>query len=325
MNSLTYRDAITLALAAEMDADPAVFILGEDVAKAGGVFKTTEGLLDRFGPERVLDTPISEQAIVGAAIGTAMRGLRPVAELMFADFAAVCFDQIVNQLAKHRYLTGGQIALPVTVRLMGGASLGFGAQHSQCAENWLLNVPGLKIAVPATPSDAYGLLRASIRDDNPVLVFEHKGLLNMKEQLSAPLSVGVLGRARVVRPGRHVTVVATQLMLQRALEAASRLSVDGVEVEVIDPRTLAPLDYGTIEDSVTATGRLLVVQEAPAPGSWGSTVVARVVQDRYEDLDAAPVLLSSDETPIPYAGNLEAAWMPSTERIAQAVGGLLAA
>ena len=203
---------------------------------AGGAFKCTAGLFERFGPTRVRDTPISEQAIVGAALGAAIMGLRPVAEIMFADFAGVCFDQLANQLAKYRYMTGGQALVPVTIRMANGAGAGFAAQHSQCVENWFLSIPGLKIAVPATPADLYGLLRSAIRDDNPVLVFEHKNLFAMKGSVPEGGGLVPLGVAATVRPGRDVTVVATQQMRHRAVEAAERLQVDGIDAEVIDPR-----------------------------------------------------------------------------------------
>jgi pyruvate dehydrogenase E1 component beta subunit len=304
----TYREAVNRAIAAELEADDDVFLLGEDVAAAGGVFKTTEGLQARFGAHRVLDTPISEQAIVGTAIGAAVQGLRPLAEIMFADFAGVCFDQIANQLAKYRYMTGGQVRLPVT---------GFAAQHSQPVENWFLNVPGLKLVTPATPADAYALLRASIRDPDPVLFFEHKGLLNVKGPLGdAP---GELGRAEVVRRGHAVTVVATQLMRHRALEAATALSAEGIEVELIDPRTLVPFDFDAVRASVERTNRVVVVQEASFAGSWGATLAARLTIEAFESLDAPPAVVGGDETPIPYAGVLEDAWLPDARRIAEAI------
>ena len=256
----------------------------------------------------MLDTPISEQAIVGTAIGAAVQGLRPLAEIMFADFAGVCFDQIANQLAKYRYMTGGQVRLPVTIRLANGAGTGFAAQHSQPVENWFLNVPGLKLVTPATPADAYALLRAAIRDPDPVLVFEHKGLLNVKGPLSD--RPGELGRAEVVRRGDAVTVVATQLMRHRALEAAAVLAEEGIEVELIDPRTLVPFDFETVRRSVERTNRIVVVQEASFAGSWGATLAARLTIEAFEALDAPPAVVGGDDTPIPYAGVLEDAWLP---------------
>jgi pyruvate dehydrogenase E1 component beta subunit len=324
VSTTTYKQAITRAMADALAADEDVFLIGEDVGAAGGAFKTSDGLFARFGPERVLDTPISEQAIVGCAIGAAVRGLRPLAEIMFADFAGVCFDQIAVELAKYRYMTDGQVELPVTIRMANGAGTGFGAQHSQAAENWFLNIPGLKIAVPGTPADAYGLLRAAVEDPDPVLYFEHKGLFNTKAELDdAPLALE-LGRADVVRAGNDVTVVGTQLMRHRALAAAELLAGEGVDVELIDPRTLVPLDLETIGASVDRTNRLVVVQEAPPGGSWGASLITTLLQDRFEMLDAPPLLLATDEIPVPYAAPLEAAYLPSEERIADGIRRTLA-
>jgi pyruvate/2-oxoglutarate/acetoin dehydrogenase E1 component len=317
--TITYKQAITRAMADELEADEDVFVIGEDVGAAGGAFKTTDGLYERFGARRVLDTPISEQAIIGTAIGAAVKGLRPLAEIMFADFAGVCFDQIANELAKYRYMTGGQVSVPVTVRMANGAGTGFGSQHSQAVENWFLNVPGLKIVVPATPADAYALLRAAVRDPDPVLYFEHKSLFNLKGELPDDIAPAQLGRAEVIRRGDDVTVVATQLMLHRALEAAEALAGEGVSADVIDPRTLVPLDLAAVLESLDRTNHLVVVQESPPGGSWGATLIARALQDRFESLDAPPLLVGTDETPVPYAGGLEAAWMPSAEGIADAV------
>jgi acetoin:2,6-dichlorophenolindophenol oxidoreductase subunit beta len=316
---VTYKEAIRLGMADALEADESVFMLGEDIAAAGGAFKTTEGLMERFGAERVLDTPISEQAIIGTAIGAAVRGLRPIAELMFADFAAVCFDQIANQLAKYRYMTGGQVSVPVTVRLANGAGAGFGAQHSQTVENWFINVPGLKIAVPGSPADAYSLLRAAVVDDDPVLYFEHKGMLNHKGEAPDTTGPFELGRAAVVRQGSDVTVVATQLVRVRAEEAAERLAQDGISVELIDPRTLVPLDLETIRASLERTSRLVVVQESPAAGSWGATLVAQLIAESFDAFDAPPILISGDDTPVPYAGPMEQAWIPDAARIEAAI------
>ena len=324
MAEVTYREAIVRALGDAMEADDSVFLLGEDIGAAGGVFKTTEGLQERFGAKRVLDTPISEQAIVGLAIGSAIEGLRPVAEIMFADFAGVAYDQLANQLAKYRYMTGGQVTVPVTVRLVNGIGGGFGAQHSQTPENWFLSIAGLKIVTPGTPADAYGLLRSAIADQDPVLVFEHKGLLNSKGELGdAPTPVEI-GSAEVVRAGTEVTVVANQMMRLRALEAAEQLAGEGISVEVIDPRTVIPFDFETVASSVERTNNLVVVQEAPPGGSWGVTLIARLVEERFDSLDSPPVLLAGDETPIGYAATLEGAWAPDVERIVAAVRANLA-
>jgi pyruvate/2-oxoglutarate/acetoin dehydrogenase E1 component len=324
MSTVTYREALNRAMADALEEDESVFLFGEDVGAAGGAFKLTEGLFERFGPRRVRDTPISEQAIVGTAIGSALMGLRPLAEIMFADFAGVCFDGIANELAKYRYMTGGQVTLPVTIRMSNGAGAGFGSQHSQPVENWFLNVPGLKLAVPGTPADAYGLLRAAVRDPDPVLVFEHKHLFGVKGELADAPEVAELGRAEVVRAGSDVTLVATQLMRHRALGAAERLAGDGVHVEVIDPRTLVPFDYDTIAASVDRTNRLVVAQECPNAGSWGASLVARLVGDRLEIFDAPPLLVGADDTPVPYSGALEELWLPSVDRIVDGVTKTLA-
>jgi pyruvate/2-oxoglutarate/acetoin dehydrogenase E1 component len=322
--TITYKQAITMAMADALEEDEKVFLLGEDIAAAGGPFKLSDGLLERFGPRRVRDTPIAEQAIIGTAIGAALQGLRPVAEIMFADFAGVCFDGIANELAKYRYMTGGQVSMPATIRLGNGAGAGFGAQHSQSVENWFLNVPGLKIAVPATPADAYGLLRAAIRDPDPVLVFEHKHLFNHKGEIADDPEIPELGRADVVRAGNDVTIVATQMMRHRALEAAELLAKEGIDAEVIDPRTVMPFDYETVGTSIDRTNRLVVVQECSNDGSWGATVVARLMADHFESLDAPPLLVGGDDTPIPYAGALEELWLPSIDRIADGVRRTLA-
>lgn len=317
--TVTYRSAITRAMADALAADDKVFMLGEDIGAAGGAFKTTEGLHERFGGERVRDTPISEQAIVGAAIGSAVQGLRPVAEIMFADFAGVCFDQIANQLAKYRYMTGGQVSTPVTIRMANGVSGGFGAQHSQTAENWFLSIPGLKIVTPATPADAYGLFRTAVEDDDPVLYFEHKGLFNSKGELAEKPDHIPFGEADIVRAGEDVTVVATQMMRHRAEEAASDLAGEGISVELIDPRTLVPFDFDTIRQSIEKTNRLVVVQEATVGGSWGATLVAEVVEQHLELLDSPPAMVAGDPTPLAYSGELEEAWLPTSERISAAI------
>jgi acetoin:2,6-dichlorophenolindophenol oxidoreductase subunit beta len=316
-DAITYREAVIRALGDELEADERVILIGEDVGAAGGVFKATEGLHARFGGVRVRDTPIAEQAIVGTVLGAAVSGLRPVGEIMFADFAGVCYDQIVNQMAKYRFQSGGQTTVPATLRMAGGGSLGFGAQHSQCVENWFLQTPGLKLCLPATPADAYTLLRAAIRDDDPVIVFEHKALYGIRGELRDD---GLpIGAAEVVREGGDVTVVATQLMRHRAMEAAGQLAAEGVSCEVIDPRTIAPLDTATILASVGHTGRLVCVQEAPAAGSWGQAVIATVAVAGFELLDAQPALIAADPIPVAYARTLEEATLPSVERIAAGI------
>jgi len=317
---INYRKVIARALADELDHDPKVVFLGEDVGTAGGAFKATEGLKERFG-DRVRDTPISEQAIIGAAVGAALMGLRPVAEIMFADFAGVCFDQIVNTLAKYRYTTGGQASVPVTVRMSNGAGAGFGPQHSQAAENWFLNVPGLKIVVPGTVEDLYGLLRSAIRDDDPVLVFEHKNLFPLKGSVPAEPDDNYLvpiGVADVVREGADVTIVATQQMRHRALAAVDALASEEISVEVIDPRTLVPFDLDAVTRSLTKTSRLVVAQEGPPDGGWGATLIAKISSGFFDLLDAPPTLVASDPTPVPYSAPMEDAWLPDAHRIAEA-------
>ena len=322
---MNYRKVIARALADELATDPNVVFLGEDVGAAGGAFKTTEGLKERFG-DRVRDTPISEQAIVGSAVGAALMGLRPVAEIMFADFAGVCFDQLVNTLAKYRYTSGGQAKVPVTIRMANGAGAGFGPQHSQSAENWFLNVPGLKIVVPGTVEDLYGLLRSAIRDDDPVLVFEHKNLFALKGFVPIEPNDTFLvpiGVAEVVRAGTDVTIVASQQMRHRAVSAAEFLAANGISAEVIDPRTLVPFDLDRVVDSLRKTSRLVVVQEGPPDGGWGATLIASIATQHFELLDAGPVLITSDATPVPYSSPMEDASLPDAAHIAAAVTRLM--
>lgn len=314
--TINYRKVIARAIGDQMREDPKVILFGEDVAVAGGAFKTTPGLLEEFGPDRVRDTPISEQAIVGTALGAAITGLRPIAEIMFADFAGVCFDQIANQVAKYRYMSNGQVTVPLTIRMANGAGAGFGSQHSQAAENWFLGIPGIKIVVPGTVEDLYSLTRAAIIDDNPVLVFEHKNLFSLKGTVpTGEDAIGTLGLASTVREGDDITIVAAQQMRHRAVEAAEELARAGIKACVIDPRTLVPFDDATVVRSLRATSRLLVVQEAPPAGSWGTSLIARMTSEHFELFDAPPALLSTEETPTPYAGEMEEAWLPSTERI----------
>src|SRR5438067_181088 len=247
MAELSFREAVAAGIAQEMERDPLVYFIGEDVAAAGGVFKATVGLFERFGPDRVRDTPISEQAIIGAAMGAAMTGLRPIAEIMFSDFLAVAWDMLANQIAKTRYMTDGQVSLPLVIRTANGGGLRFGAQHSQSVESWAMAVPGLKVVAPSTPADVVGLLAAAIRDPDPVVFCEHKGLLATKGEVPNTEHVEELGRARVVRQGKHCTIVALAAMVPRAVEAADRLEAEhGLSAEVIDLRCLVPLDVSTI-------------------------------------------------------------------------------
>jgi acetoin:2,6-dichlorophenolindophenol oxidoreductase subunit beta len=318
--AITYREAVARGIAQEMRRDPNVVFIGEDVAAAGGVFKTTVGLLEEFGPERVRDTPISEQAILGATIGAAMTGLRPIAEIMFSDFFAVCWDLIANEMAKIRYMSDGQLTLPLVVRCANGAGVRFGAQHSQSVENWAMAVPGLKVVAPATPRDVTGLLAAAIRDPDPVIFFEHKGLMASKGEVPDGEIFDQLGRARVRREGGAATVVALAAMVPRALAAADRLSAEhGIEVTVIDVRSLVPLDTHTILDRVSTTGRLFTVEENPRLCGWGAEIVSIVAEEGYGALTGPPVRITTPHIPLPAADKLEDHVLPSVDRITETV------
>lgn len=317
MAELTYRDAVAVALGQELAHDDRVVFLGEDVAGAGGVFKATTGLLERFGPDRVRDTPISEQAILGAAMGAAMTGLRPVAEIMFSDFLAVCWDIIANEIAKSRYMTGGQMSFPLVVRTANGGGSRFGAQHSQSLENWAMAVPGLKVVAPSTAEDVIGLLAASIRDDDPVIFFEHKSIYPMKFDVPDRDGdlVDELGTAKIVRSGTDVTIVALALMVHRALAAAERLESEGISAEVIDVRSLVPLDTATILSSVAKTSRLFTVEENPRLCGWGAEIASIVADEAFWDLDGPIVRITTPHIPLPAADSLEDATIPSVDRI----------
>src|SRR5579864_439442 len=277
--TITYREAVAEGIARELRRDPSVVCLGEDIGAAGGVFKTTAGLHTEFGPARVWDTPISEQAILGVAMGAAMTGMRPVAEIMFSDFLACCWDYLANEIPKMRYMTGGQVSVPLVVRTANGGGLGFGAQHSQAVENWTLAIPGLKIAAPSTPADVVGLLAAAIRSDDPVVFFEHKGLFASKGPAAPDGHVVPLGRAATAREGTDVTLVALAATVPVALEAAGAMAREGVSAEVIDLRCLVPLDMATVLESVGRTSRLLVIEENPYQGGWGATVASIVADE----------------------------------------------
>jgi len=320
MAELTYRGAIAAGIAQEMERDPAVVMLGEDIGAAGGVFKLTEGLLDQFGPERIRDTPISEQAIVGAAMGAAMTGLRPIAELMFSDFFAVSWDMVANQIAKTRYMTDGQVTLPLVLRTANGAGLRFGAQHSQSIENWAMAIPGLKVVAPANPADMKGLMAAAIRDDDPVIVCEHKALFAEKGDVPEGEHVVPLGQASVLREGSDVTLVALAAMVPRALAAAERLATDhGVDAEVIDLRSLIPLDAQAILRSVAKTSRLFTIEENPRVGGWGAEIVSLVADEGFYSLDAPLVRITTPHIPLPSAAALEDLAIPSVDRVVETV------
>lgn len=315
----TYLQALNDAMRQEMERDPNVFILGEDVGKFGGCFGVTQGLYDQFGERRVRDTPISESAIMGAAAGAAAAGLRPIAELMFVDFIGVAMDQLFNQAAKMRFMFGGKAKVPMVLRMPQGAGVGAAAQHSQCLEAWFMHIPGIKVCIPATPADAKGLLVSAIRDDNPVVFLEHKLLYGIEGEVDDDLYEIPIGKGKVVCEGSDVTIVATALMVHRALEAAEILAKDGISVEVVDPRSLVPLDKDCILDSVRKTHALVVVHEAVKNAGAGAEIAAMVAEEAIEYLDAPIVRIGAPFCPVPFSPTLEQAYMPSVEKIVQAV------
>lgn len=319
MAELTYREAVAHGIAQEMRRDPSLVMLGEDVAAAGGVFKTTVGLLDEFGPERIRDTPISEQAILGAAMGAAMTGVPVIAEIMFSDFLAVCWDVVANEIAKSRYMTNGQVSFPLVIRTANGGGARFGAQHSQSVENWAMTIPGLKVVAPSTPVDVVGLLAASIRDPDPVVFFEHKALMGTKGEVPEGEIVDRLGMAKVVRQGADVTIAALALMVPRAVEAAERLEADGISAEVVDVRSLVPLDVRALLDSVAKTGRFFTVEENPRLCGWGAELVSIVDEEAFWHLDGPSIRITTPHIPLPAAASLEDLALPSADRIYETV------
>ncbi len=326
MAELTYRDAVARGIAQEMERDEDVVFLGEDVAAAGGVFKATVGLLDKFGPLRVRDTPISEQAILGAAMGAAMTGLKPIAEIMFADFLAVCFDYVANELPKARYMTNGQVGVPLVIRFGGGGGLRFGAQHSQCVENWCMQFPGLKVVSPSSPVDVIGLMAAAVRDPDPVMFMEHKALYAIKGEVPDGEIVDTLGTAKILRHGTDCTVVALGLMVHRALAAAERLAAEfGISCEVVDVRSLVPLDTQTILGSVAKTGRVFTVEENPRVLGWGAEIMSIICDEAFYDLDGPPIRITSPHIPLPAADLLEDMVIPSVDRVVETIRRSMAA
>jgi acetoin:2,6-dichlorophenolindophenol oxidoreductase subunit beta len=320
MAELTYRDAVAAGIAQEMARDERVVFLGEDVAHAGGVFKATVGLLDQFGPKRVRDTPISEQAILGAAMGAAMTGLRPIAEIMFSDFLAVCWDIVANEIAKSRYMTNGQVQVPLVIRTANGAGSRFGAQHSQSVENWAMMIPGIKVVAPAFPADVKGLIAAAVRDEDPVIVFEQKSLYPMKGEVPDGEHVDELGKARVLRRGKDCTIVALALMVHRALAAAEILEKEhGISCTVVDVRSLVPLDTMTILAEVAATGRLVTVEENPRLCGWGAEIASIIADECFWELDGPIIRITTPHIPLPSADRLEDNTIPSVERIVREI------
>jgi pyruvate dehydrogenase E1 component beta subunit len=319
MAQLTFREAIARGIAQEMRRDESVVFLGEDVGAAGGVFKGTVGLLDEFGGVRVRDTPISEQAILGAAMGAAMTGLRPIAEIMFADFFAVCWDIVVNEIAKSRYMTNGQMTFPLVIRSGNGGGLRFGAQHSQSVENWAMMIPGLKVVVPSTPVDVIGLMAAAIRDDDPVIFLEAKSLYATKGDVPEGEIVDTLGSAKVLRQGSDATLVALGAMVPKAIAAADELAEMGIDCTVVDVRSLVPLDTKTLLREITATGRLFTVEENPRLCGWGGELASIVSEEIFYDLDGPIVRITTPHIPLPAADALEDKAIPSIERIVTTV------
>ena len=317
---ITYSEALREALREEMLRDERVFIMGEDVGVYGGAFGVTRGLIEEFGEERVRDTPISEAAIAGAAAGSAVTGMRPVAEIMFMDFTTFAMDQLVNQAAKIRYMFGGKAEVPMVLRTPAGAGTGAAAQHSQSLEAWFTHIPGLKVVMPSTPYDAKGLLKSSIRDDNPVIFVEHKLLYNTKGSVPTEEYTIPLGLASVPRKGQDVTIIATSHMVIKVLQAAEILAEGGIDAEVLDPRTLVPLDKETITQSVKKTGRVVIAHEACKTSGFGAEIAATIAEsEAFDYLDAPIKRLGGAWSPIPYNRNLEASWIPQVEDIVRAV------
>jgi len=320
MAELTYRDAVAAGIAQEMRRDENVVFLGEDIGAAGGVFKATVGLFEEFGPRRVRDTPISEQAILGAAMGAAMTGLKPIAEIMFSDFLAVCWDIVANEIAKTRYMTDGQITLPLVIRTANGAGSRFGAQHSQSVENWAMAIPGIKVIAPAFPADVKGLIAAAVRDPDPVLIFEQKSLYPFKGEVPDGEHIEEIGKARVLRHGKDCTIVALALMVHRALAAAEILERDhGISCTVVDVRSLVPLDTVTILAEVAKTGRLVTIEENPRLCGWGAEIASIVADEIFWDLDGPIIRITTPHIPLPSADLLEDNTIPSVERVVREI------
>jgi len=319
IKTIMYREALNEALSEEMRRDETVFIMGEGIAERGGSYKVTAGLLDEFGPDRVLDTPIAEASFTGAAVGAAITGMRPVVEILFIDFTALILDQIVNQGAKYSFMTGGKGKVPMVLRTQGGSGSGLAAQHSQSLEAWFYHIPGLKVVMPSTPYDAKGLLKSAIRDDELVIFIEHKLLYMSKGDVPEDEYTIALGTGDIKRTGKDVTIVAWSNMIPRSLAAAEKLAEEGIDVEVVDPRTLVPLETDLILESVKKTGRLVIVQEAVRRGGVASDI-ASVVQEKVFSSLAGPIrILAGKNTPIPYNLNLEKTCVPQEEDIVQTV------
>lgn len=316
---LLYKEAVAEAVAEEMARDSRVFIMGEDVGLHGGAFGATKGLFEEFGPGRVKDTPLTESVIVGAGVGAALTGMRPIVEVMYIDFMCMAMDSIVNQAAKVKYMFGGHATVPLTIRTAFGAGRGNAAQHSQSLETWFLNVPGLLVVMPSTPYDAKGLLKSAIRNDNPVIVIENKQLYNSKGYVPAEDYTVPIGKASVRKEGSDVTLIATSRMCQFAESAIEKLEKEGVSVEFIDPRTIKPLDMDTIAQSIAKTHRVVVVNEGPTTGGFSNEVSSKIMDQCFFDLDAPVIRVAAEDVPIPYNAILEAEVIPAEKDILQAV------
>lgn len=320
MSVMTYREAVRLALQEEMTRDDRVFIIGEDVGAFGGAMAVTKGIYEQFGPTRIIDTPISESAIIGAALGAALTGLRPVAEIMFIDFVGVCMDQIFNQVAKIRYMLAGQVEVPLVIRTQGGGGKGYASQHSQSLESWFCHIPGLKVVMPATPRDARGLLKSAIREQNPVIFIEHKVLYNEKGEVPEEEELIPLGKAQVKRQGKDITLTCHSRQVLNALSATDILSKeDGIECEVVDLITLSPLDEDTIFSSIKKTNHLITVEEGHENNGIGAEVIARATSKIFDYFDAPPVRVAFPNCPVPFSKVLENSILPDTKKIIDAV------
>lgn len=318
MKKMSYAEAIREGMSIRMREDPNILLFGEDVGAFGGCFGVSAGMLDEFGEKRVRDTPISEGAIIGAAVGSAATGLRPIAELMFCDFLTVGMDQLVNQAAKMRYMFGGKISMPMVVRLPAGAGVSAAAQHSQSLEAWITHVPGLKVVYPSTPQDALGLMLSSIDDDNPVMFLEHKAIYTMKGDVDS-LTPIPLGKGDIKRAGEDVTIIATGKMVHEALAAAKMLESDGISAEVLDPRTLYPLDKALIAQSLSKTHRAVIVTEENRRGGYGGEISAMIAEEMFDLLDCPIVRIGALDTPVPFAPVLEQVYLPNAQDIANAI------
>ena len=324
MREILYREALNEALRENLEMDETVFLMGEDVGYFGGIFQISAGLMKDFGEDRIMDTPISESAIVGGGIGAAINGMRPVVEIMNMDFLFVCMDQVANQAAKMRYMFGGQINIPLVIRAPGGGGRGAAAHHSQIPHALFMHIPGLKIAIPSTPYDAKGLLNTAIKDDNPVLFFEDKMLYNTKGPVPEEYYTVPFGQAEIRREGSDITIAATFRMVQKALNVAEELHKDGIEIEVIDPKTLCPLDKKTIIESVRKTGKLITVDEGNKTNGFGSEIAAIVSEEAIEYLQAPILRVAAPMTPVPYGPTLEKFYIPDEENIKEAVNRIMA-